>query len=100
MSLNLEALFEQMAAAPQVREATRAKAEQLREHMEIRWPDIEKVSSQHRAFLRDDPARVIKITESTRSNRPTHVVTVRHPRAVSQQAKTGFVTKAVKDVTG
>lgn len=99
MSLNYEQLFQQMAAAPQVREATRAKAEEVREYMERRWPGIEDVSRQHRAFLRDDAGRIIKITESTRSNRPTHVVTVRHPQAVSRQARTGFATKAVNDVS-
>lgn len=99
MSLNYEQLFQQMAAAPQVREATRAKAEELREFIEIRWPEVEDVHPQHRAFLGGNPERVVSVTQATEgTNRPVHIVTVRHPQAVSQQAKTGFVTKAVKDV--
>lgn len=98
MSLNHNELFKQMAKLPQVREATRKKAEELRDYLELRWPEVNEVSEGHRAFLESEPERIIKVTESTRSNRPTHIVTVRHPGAVAKQAKDGFVTKAVKDV--
>lgn len=101
MSLNIQGIYEQMAQAPQVRDATKAKAEKIRDFMELRWPEVNDLSQRGRAFLRDDPGRVIKVTEATESlsPRPTHVVTVRHPGAVAKQAKTGFATKAVKDAS-
>lgn len=99
MSLNYEALFQQMAKRPEVKAAVRAKAEKLRDFMEIRWPEVNDVSDAHRAWLKKEPEHTILITESTSSNRPTHVVTVRHPGAVGKQAQTGFATKAVKDVS-
>ncbi len=99
MSLNYEALFEELASAPQTKEAVSEKAEELREAMEMRWPRVNEIDESQRDFLQDEPDRVIKITESTRSNRPTHVVVVRHPGAVAAQAKYSFVTKAVKDVS-
>ncbi|MGC2865989.1 hypothetical protein ACMG4H_14165 [Corynebacterium glutamicum] len=99
MSLDFDALFEELSSAPQTKEAVRDKAEELREAMEMRWPRIDEVGDHQRGFLQDEPDRIIKITESTRSNRPTHVVTVRHPGAVAAQAKYSFVTKAVKDVS-
>lgn len=99
MSLDINAIFNEMAKAPQVSEAVEAKAEKLRDYMEIRWPEVNDLTEAQRKFLDSEPGRVIKVTESTRSNRPTHVVTVRHPAAVAKQAKDGFVTKAVKDVS-
>lgn len=99
MSLNFQGIYEQMVKAPQTREGTRAKAEKIREFMELRWPEVNDLSQRDRSFLKDDPGRVIKVTEATESlsPRPTHVVTVRHPGAVAKQAKSGFATKAVKD---
>lgn len=100
MSLNFDELFKQIAAAPQVEAATAAKAEELREQLETRWNDIEDVPASQRAFLRDEAGRIVKVTKATdRTNRPTHVVTVRHPGAVAKQAKSGFVTKSVKAVS-
>lgn len=99
MSLNLEELMRQLAAAPQVREAAAEKAEQVREQLETRWQNVDNVSEKQRAFLRDEASRVVKVTEATAGvNRPTHIVTVRHPGAIAKQAKDGFVTKAVKAV--
>lgn len=98
MSLNFEELFKEMAKQPQVREEARRRAEQVKRYLELRWPEVNKVSDKQRAFLAGDDD-VIKVTEATVGvNRPTHVVTIRHPGAVDKQAKTGFVTKAVKDV--
>lgn len=100
MSLNLEALFTEMAKQPQVREATKAKAEKLREFMEIRWPEVNDLDDDQKKFLDEQPDRTILVTEATDgTNRPTHIVTVRHPGAVAAQAKNSFVTKAVKDVS-
>lgn len=100
MSLNHSELFRQLAATPQVHEATREKAEQLGDHLEMRWPEVNDLSPAQRKFLNDNPEHTILITEATDgTNRPTHIVTVRHPGAVAAQAKTGFVTKAVKDVS-
>lgn len=99
MSLNFDELFKQIAAAPQVEAATAAKAEELREQLETRWHDVEDVPASQRAFLRDEAGRIVKVTKSTRSNRPTRVVTVRHAGAVAKQAKSGFVTKSIKAVS-
>lgn len=99
MSLNYRELFKQMAAAPQVQEASRKKAEQVKKYIELRWPDVNDLSDQDRAFLREG-GDVVKVTRATRgTNRPTHVVMVRHPGAVAKQAKDGFLTKAVKDAS-
>lgn len=99
MSLNYHQLFKQMAAAPQVQEASRKKAEQVKQYIELRWPDINDLSDRERAFLREG-GDVVKVTHATRgTNRPTHVVMVRHPGAVAKQAKDGFLTKAVKDAS-
>lgn len=100
MSLNYQKLFEEMAQAPQVKEAVAEKAEQLKRMLEIRWPEVNDVSDKQRAFLKKNPEHTILVTHATRgTNRPTHIVTVRHPGAVAKQAKSGFVTKAVKDVS-
>lgn len=100
MSLDINGLFQELARQSQVREATRKKAEQLRDYMETRWPEVNDLSEAQRAFLESEPGRTIKVTEATdETNRPTHIVTVRHPGAVAKQAKSGFVTKAVKDVS-
>lgn len=101
MSLNIQGIYEQMTQAPQVRDATRAKAEKIREFMELRWPEVNNLSQRDRVFLKDERDRVIKVAEATESlsPRPTHVVTVRHPGAVAKQAKSGFATKAVKDAS-
>lgn len=99
MSLNYEEIFKQMAQAPQVREGAAEKAEQLRDQLETRWKNVDDVPAKQRAFLRDEAGRVVKVTEATdHTNRPTHVVTVRHPGAVAKQAKDGFVTKSVKAI--
>lgn len=100
MSLNYHELFKEMASQPQVREAVKAKADQLKEMLEIRWPEIDELSKSGRRFLDGDGEDIIKVTEATRgTNRPVHVVTVRHPRALEHQANTSFVSKAVKDVS-
>lgn len=100
MSLNFDALFRQMVDAPQVRDAVKDKADDLAECMEIRWPAVNDLPARDRAFLDGDQSRVIQVTEATRgTNRPVHVVTVRHPGAVAAQAKNSFVTKAVRDVS-
>lgn len=100
MSLNYSELFAQLAATPQVREATREKAEQLADYLELRWPEVNDLSPAQRKFLNDNPDKAILVTEATDgTNRPTHIVTVRHPGAVAKQAKTGFATKAVKDAS-
>lgn len=99
MSLNIHELFEAMAETDQVKEATRAKSEQLAEAMEMRWPGVNDVAESQKEFLEGNSESMIQVTESTISNRPTHVVVVRHPGAVAAQAKYSFVTKAVKDVS-
>ena len=99
MSLNYRELFKQMAKQPQVQEASRKKAEQVKKYIELRWPDVNDLSARDRAFLREG-GDVVKVTRATRgTNRPTHVVTVRHPGAVAKQAEDGFLTKAVKDAS-
>ena len=99
MSLNYRELFKQMAKQPQVQEASRKKAEQVKKYIELRWPDVNDLSARDRAFLREG-GDVVKVTRATRgTNRPTHVVTVRHPGAVAKQAEDGFITKAVKDAS-
>lgn len=99
MSLNYRELFKQMAKQPQVQEASRKKAEQVKKYIELRWPNVNDLSARDRAFLREG-GDVVKVTRATRgTNRPTHVVTVRHPAAVAKQAKDGFLTKAVKDAS-
>lgn len=101
MSLNYDRLFKEMSQMPQVREATRAKAEQLRDQIEVRWPEVNKISKAERAKLRKDPEHTVLITstKSKADGRPVEVVTVRHHGAVAKQAKSGFLTKAVKDVS-
>ena len=99
MSLNYRKLFAELAKQPQVLEASRKKAEQVKKYIELRWPEVNELSARDRAFLREG-GDVVKITHATRgTNRPTHVVTVRHPGAVAKQAKDGFLTKAVKDAS-
>jgi len=99
VSLNYSQLFKQIAATPQVQEASRKKAEQVKKYIELRWPEVNELSAHDHAFLRED-GDVVKITHATRgTNRPTQVVTVRHPGAVAKQAKDGFLTKAVKDAS-
>lgn len=99
MSLNYHELFKQMAKQPQVKEASRKKAEQVKKYIELRWPDVNELSDRDRAYL-EGGGYVVQVTHATRgTNRPTHVVTVRHPGAVAKQAKDGFVTKAVKDAS-
>lgn len=99
MSLNYQKLFKQMAATPQVKAATKKKAEQVKKFIEIRWPEVNELSDRDRAYL-EGGGDVVQVTHATQgTNRPTHVVTVRHPGAVAKQAKDGFVTKAVKDAS-
>ena len=97
MSLNYNQLFKQMAATPQVKAATKKKAEQVKKLIEIRWPEVNELSDRDRAYL-DGGGDIVQVTHATQgTNRPTHIVTVRHPGAVAKQARDGFVTKAVKD---
>lgn len=99
MSLNYSELFKQMASTPQVKAATKKKAEQVKKLIEIRWPEVNELSDRDRAYL-DGGGDVVQVTHATQgTNRPTHVVTVRHPGAVAKQAKDSFVTKAVKDAS-
>lgn len=98
MSLNYHELFKQMAATPQVKQATKQKAEQLKKFIELRWPDVNDLPDRDRAFL-EGSGDIVQVTHATRgTNRPTHIVTVRHPGAVGKQAVDKFLTKAVKDV--
>ena len=88
-----------MAATPQVQAATKKKADQVKKLIELRWPDVNELSDRDRAYL-EGGGDVVQVTHATQgTNRPTHVVTVRHPGAVAKQAKDGFVTKAVKDAS-
>lgn len=98
MSLDYHKLFKEMAATPQVRDASRKKAEQIKRFIEARWPDVNELSARDKEFLRDGDT--VKVTLATRNTmRPTHIVMVRHPGAVAKQAKDGFLTKAVKDAS-
>lgn len=98
MSLDYHKLFKELAATPQVRDASRKKAEQIKRLIEARWPDVNELSARDKAFLRDGDT--VKVTLATRNTlRPTHIVMVRHPGAVAKQAKDGFLTKAVKDAS-
>lgn len=98
MSLDYRELFKQMAATEQVKQATKQKAEQLKKFIELRWPDVNDLSDKDRAFLKES-GDIVQVTQATRgTNRPTHIVTVRHPGAVGKQAADKFLTKAVKDV--
>lgn len=99
MPLNYNQLFKQMASTPQVKAATKKKAEQVKKLIEIRWPEVNELSERDRAYL-DGGGDVVQVTHATQgTNRPTHVVTVRHPGAVAKQAKDSFVTKVVKDAS-
>lgn len=98
MSLDYHKLFKELAATPQVRDASRKKAEQIKRLIEARWPEVNELSDRDKAFLRDGDT--VKVTLATRNTlRPTHIVMVRHPGAVAKQAKDGFLTKAVKDAS-
>lgn len=98
MSLDYHKLFKEMAATPQVRDASRKKAEQIKRFIEARWPDVDELPARDKEFLRDGDT--VKVTLATRNTlRPTHIVMVRHPGAVAKQAKDGFLTKAVKDAS-
>lgn len=99
MSLNYHQLFKQMAATPQVKSATKKKAEQVKKFIELRWPDVNDLSDSDRSFL-EGSGDVVQVTHATRgTNRPTHIVTVRHPGAVAKQSQDGVITKAVKDAS-
>lgn len=99
MSLNYQKLFKQMAATPQVQAATKKKADQVKKLIKLRWPDVNELSDRDRAYL-EGGGDVVQVTHATQgTNRPTHVVTVRHPGAVAKQAKDSFVTKVVKDAS-
>ncbi|WP_168160717.1 hypothetical protein [Corynebacterium sp. HMSC08A12] len=101
MSLNMNALYEQMSKQPHVRKAVHQRAEKLRDYMEMRWPKVNRVSDNQRSRLREAPEHTILISDfnSSVDGRPMSVVTVRHPGAIERQARTGFVTRAVKDVS-
>ena len=101
MSLNYDALFREMSQRPEVRKAVQDKAVQLRDAMERRWPEVNEISDSQRARLEKNEDHTILITSVTSDTdgRPLAIVTVRHPRAVAEQASTGFATRAVKDVT-
>lgn len=99
MSLDYHKLFKELAATPQVRDASRKKAEQVKRLIEARWPEVNELSARDKAFLRGG-GDTVQVTLATRNTlRPTHIVTVRHPGAVAKQAKNGFLTKAVKDAS-
>ena len=99
MSLKLDAIFQQMAQSPQVVQAAEVRANQVKKYIEMRWPEVNDLSARDRQFLHDG-GDVVRVTSATRgTNRPTHVVTVRHPGAVAKQAKDGFLTKAVQDAS-
>ena len=53
MSLNYSQLFKQMAKQPQVQEASRKKAEQVKKYIELRWPEVNELSSRDKAFLHE-----------------------------------------------
>lgn len=101
MSLNMDAIFKEMAQQPHVRKAVNDRAEKLRDYMEMRWPKVNKISDNQRARLEKEPEHTILVTpvESQSDGRPLAVVTVRHPGAVMKQAQTGFATRAVQDVS-
>jgi len=100
VALNYDVLFKQMCELPQVREGARKKAEELRGYIELRWPTVNDLSAADRKRLNKDPDRAVLITESKGADgRPVAVVTVRRPHAVAQQARTGFMSKAVRDVS-
>ena len=99
MSLKLDAIFQQMAQSPQVIQEAEVRALKVKKYIEMRWPEVNDLSARDRQFLHDG-GDVIRVTRATRgTNRPTHVVTVRHPGAVAKQAKDGFLTKAVQDAS-
>ena len=99
MSLKLDAIFQQMAQSPQVVQAAEARAQKVKKYIEMRWPEVNDLSARDRQFLHDG-GDVIRVTRATHgTNRPTHVITVRHPGAVAKQAKDGFLTKAVQDAS-
>lgn len=99
MSLKLDAIFQQMAQSPQVVQAAEARAQVVKKYIEMRWPEVNDLSARDRQFLHDG-GDVVRVTRATRgTNRPTHVITVRHPGAVAKQAKDGFLTKAVQDAS-
>lgn len=100
MALNYDVIFKQMCELPQVREGVRKKAEELRGYIELRWPGVNDLSDSERARLQKDSDHSVLITESKGADgRPVAVVTVRRPHAVAQQARTGFMSKAVRDVS-
>lgn len=99
MSLNLDAVFQRMAQSPQVVQAAEDRANKVKKYIELRWPEVNDLSARDRAYL-DGGGDVVQVTHATHgTNRPTHVVTVRHPGAVARQAKDGFLTKAVQDAS-
>ncbi|WP_368266687.1 hypothetical protein [Corynebacterium ulcerans] len=94
MSLDYSALFREMASQLQVKEAVRKSAEQLKEYMGLRWPEVNQLNDAQRSFLEKSSEQVILIREAAEgTNRPVHIVTVRCPDAVSHQAKTSFVAR-------
>lgn len=100
MSLKLDAIFQEMAQSPQVVQAAEARANQVKKYIEMRWPEVNDLSARDRAYLDGGGGDVIRVTRATHgTNRPTHIVTVRHPGAVAKQAKDGFLTKAVQDAS-
>lgn len=100
MALNYDVLFKQMCELPQVREGVRKKAEELRGYIELRWPEVNDLSDSERARLQKDREHSVLITESRGADgRPVAVVTVRRPHAVVKQARTGFMSRAVRDVS-
>lgn len=96
MSLNYRTLFAELAKQPQVADRTMEVAKRVQRDIETLWPELTDVDDRQRAFLSGD-GRAVKVTRTTGSNRPTVVVTVRHPGAVAKQAKDGFVTRAVRN---
>lgn len=100
MALNYDVIFKQMCELPQVKESVRKKAEELRDYIELRWPDVNDLSDAERARLQKDREHSVLITEAKGADgRPVAVVTVRHAGAVAKQAQTGFMSRAVRDVS-
>ena len=100
MALDHDVIFKQMCELPQVREEVRKRAEKLREHIELRWPEVNDLTDAERARLQKDREHSVLITEARGADgRPVAVVTVRHAGAVAKQAQTGFMSRAVRDVS-
>lgn len=100
MSLNYDALAQMMAETPQAQAALRAKADEFIEYLKIRWPRLQEPTDAQKDFLAKNPGALVDVTPSVnKAGRPIHIVVIRHPGAVAEQANNSFVTKAIKDVS-